>query len=391
MQEIRTTAIFDRIMTAWADMPRYIVNEGGTRSGKTWQTLAAIYAMAATDKRPTLTSIVSETMPHLKRGAIRDFQTMLGDAFREDAWNKSDSIYTLPNGSRIEFFSADQPGKVHGPARDRLFINEAVNIPYEVARQLAVRTRGRILIDYNPTHAFWVHERIVPRDDCRLIHSTYKDNPFLTPAQVAEIESNRSDEMWWRVYGEGLVGRLQGAVLDFGQVDAMPDAAGLREVIGLDWGFTNDPTAIVRLLIDTRDKTIYAEQLCYERRMLNAAIVERLAGCGVQRYSTPVYCDCAEPKSIEELCRAGYNALPGYKATRVAEQLQWLRGWRLLVTKDSLDLISEGRNYTWAKDKDGHDLNEPIDKFNHAIDALRYAAFTDQMANGGQGIYDIRL
>ena len=375
------TPTFKKLKDAWMKRPRYIDSAGGTRSGKTYAALQLLFLLAVSDKKPTITSVVSETFPHLKRGAIRDFKTLLGQSFNEDWWSASDSIYRLPNGAMVEFFSADQPSKVHGPARDRLFINEAVNIDYDTARQLFVRTREFIMLDYNPTHAFWVHTDIQPRENCASIHSTYKDNPYLTAEQIAEIEGQKHDANWWRVYGEGLVGQLEGLIFEFEQVDAMPERGGMIETYGIDFGFTNDPTAICHTFIDTRKRELWFDEVCYQRGMLNADIVAALKGAGV-RGSVPVICDAAEPKTIAEIHNNGYNALPCYKATRVAEQLQAMRGYKIHVTKQSINAVRELRGYVWMKDKDGRLLNEPTPYNNHFIDAARYSCF--QYIGAGQ-------
>lgn len=330
------------------------------------------------EKVPTLNSVVSETLPHLKRGAIRDFEAIMGTNLKTDErWNATDYVYTFANGSRIEFFSADAPAKVHGPARDRLFINEAVNISYETARQLFVRTRGLIILDYNPTHSFWCNEQIEPRDNCITIHSTYKDNEFLTSNQIAEIESNQADEQWWRVYGLGLVGQLEGLIFpDFEQIDHFPDSTNMIETYGQDYGFTHDPSTCIHVLIDRGRKAIYADEVYYRTGMLNSDMADAMAAANVPKYTVPIYGDCAEPKTIEDIHRYGYNMMPCYKATRKAEQLQMMRGYTLHVTKRSLNLIRELRGYVWIKDKDGKTLNEPTPFNDHAIDALRYGVIT---------------
>ena len=391
------TPVYYRTMDAIIQTDRFVSSCGGTRSGKTYADLQCLFELALQDKSPTRTSVVSETFPHLKRGAIRDFKDAIGDAWDEACWSKGEYIYTFPhNGAFIEFFSADAPAKVHGPARDRLFINEAQSIPYETARQLFVRTSGLIILDYNPTHSFWVNEQIETRPNCVTIHSTYLDNPYLTKEQRDEIEANKADRNWWQVYGEGKIGTLEGVIYSFDLIDEMPfglDASSLVEVQGIDFGFTNDPTARVRCLVDTRRKVIYADQRCYETRMQNRHIIDDLQRDGVTR-STPIYADCAEPKSIADIAEAGFNVIPCDKGAPVHSdklkfQLQWMQGWTLRVTKSSLDLINELRNYTWAKDRDGKSLNEPIDKFNHALDALRYAVWTHFGQDAGTGIYHI--
>ena len=391
------TPVYDRTMDAIIATDRFVSSCGGTRSGKTFANLQCVFELAVQDKKPSITSVVSETFPHLKRGAIRDFQTALGDYWDEKCWSKGEYVYTLPNGSIIEFFSADSPAKVHGPARDRLFINEVQTIPYEIARQLFVRTRGLIILDYNPTHSFWANELIETRPECKKVHSTYLDNPYLTPEQVAEIEANRHDRNWWQVYGEGKVGTLEGLIYSFEQIDEMPDhdglaADGLREMWGIDFGFTHDPTAIVRVLADTGRKYAFVDEIDYRTGMVNPDIAQVLRGHDIHR-SVHIWADAAEPKSIAEIGAAsGCNIRPCDKSApvrseRLKFQLLWMQGWKLYVTKRSLNLIRELRNYTWEKDRDGKLTDRPIDTFNHALDAMRYALFSELAGNEGSGHY----
>lgn len=395
---MRTTLTFSKLVQAWAAHPRYIDSGGGTRSGKTYAFLQLLSLVIPNDKTKTINSVVSETGPHLSRGAIRDFKAIMAEDGRWDdnAWNASHSIYTFPNGSILEFFSADQPGKVHGPARDRLFLNEANNISFEVARQLIIRTKDIVAWDYNPTMVFWAHEHYQGRDNCITIHSTYKDNQFLSKEQVAEIESYKDDKNWWRVYGLGLVGELEGTIYDFEQIDEMPTASNLVDIYGMDFGFTNDPTALDHLRVDTARKIIYAEQLIYKTALLNRDIVEWMEALGVPKRSVPIYADCAEPKSIAEISRAGFNVKPCQKDAPVRSekmkfQIDFVKGYKLCVLKSSTDLIKELRNYTWAKDKDGNNLNVPIDKWNHALDALRYAAYTHLAQEYNHGNYNFSI
>ena len=384
------TRVYYALRDALADPSvRYVDNAGGTRSGKTFSTLQVLCEIAK-GSRDLLISVVSETMPHLKRGAIRDFKAILADEWDDNAWNKSESIYTFPSGSIIEFFSADQPGKVHGPARDILFINEANHLDYDTARQLLVRTRLFAIFDYNPTHTFWVHENIAPRENCRSIHSTYKDNGYLTAEQVAEIESTKNDANWWRVYGEGKVGQLEGLIFpDFDLCDTMPDAAGLREVYGMDFGFTNDPSVLVRLLLDTGRREAWLDEIFYKRGMLNSDMAREMEAAGVPKRSTMIFADCAEPKTIAELAGYGWNILPCYKATRKAEQLQMMRGYKWHITKRSIDTLKEWRGYCWMQDKDGKWLNEPQPFGDHSCDSARYGfcTYLTQYATAGQYVF----
>lgn len=391
------TPVYHRTMDAIARTDRFVSSRGSARSGKTYSNLQALYQIALADETPTITSIVSETFPHLKRGAITDFRLALGDAWRDASWSKSEHIYELDNGSILEFFSADAPSKVHGPQRDRLFLNESQNIKYETARQLFIRTSGLIVMDYNPVSSFWGNEIIEARPDCVTITSTYKDNTFLSSQQVAEIESNKGDTNWWKVYGLGLFGSLDGLIYTFDQIPEMPgplEASGMVELYGLDFGFTNDPTAIVRVLVDTRRKEIYADELCYRTQMLNENIINELRLDGVASTSF-IYADCAEPKSIAEIGKAGFNVLSSDKSAptkdKVAFQIQWLQGWKLHITQRSTNLIKEARNYVWAKDKTGKLLNVPAGGLDHALDALRYAVWTHIAKNPGYGQYSISI
>lgn len=399
---MRTTRVFDITSSAWLKKPRYISSCGGTRSGKTFSIIQLLYLQCLGEERrnapPTINSIVSESIPHLKRGAIRDFKTILqGEGiWTDEKWSETDKYYRFSNGSIIEFFSIDNAGKVYGSARDNLFINECQHIDYEIARQLFVRTRGRIILDYNPTNHFWVMDKIECKDNCIRVHSTYKDNAFLTPEQVREIEDNQDDKNWWKVFGEGEEGTLDGLIFEFEQIDELPvktEMDHLVEIQGLDFGFTNDPTARVQVVADSRKKILYVRERCYRTHMQNKHIIQDLQDDGVSR-RVEIYADCAEPKSIADIQDAGYNIIAcdkdaPVKSDKLKFQLQWMQGWKLYVTKDSLNLIEELRNYTWAKDKDGTLLNQPIDKYNHLIDALRYCTWSKFGVNAGYGTYNL--
>lgn len=411
MAELQFSKVFWKIYDACSAKPRYISNKGGTRSTKTYSTLQFLYILIPkVDKAGDITSVVSESFPHLKKGAIRDFENIVGHPLKGDShWNETDHTWTFDNGAKLEFFSVDNAAKVHGSQRKRLFINEANHIEYEIFRQLAVRTSSIIFIDYNPASVCWIQKNIECRENCILIKSTYKDNPFLSPEQIAEIESNKDDVNWWKVYGQGIEGTLDGLIYDFEQIDALPPkgadkpesqktdeekyADSLTEIHGLDFGFTNDPTARVKILVDHKRKHLYVQEQCYRTHMQNKHIIEDMRSNGIGRY-TEVYADCAEPKSIADIRDGGFNVIAcdkdaPVKSDKLKFQLQWMQGWKLFVTKDSLNLIEELRNYTWAKDKDGTLLNQPIDKFNHLLDALRYAVWSKYGRNAGQGQYSV--
>ena len=396
MGKMQFSRVFWKIYDATQLRPRYISNKGGTRSTKTYSTLQFLHLLIPkTDSPGDITSVVSETYPHLKKGAIRDFEKIIGHPLIGDPhWSETNHTWTYDNGAMLEFWSADSPLKVHGSQRKRLFVNEANHIPYEIFRQMAVRTSGLIFIDYNPASVCWIQEKIESKDNCVLIKSTYKDNPFLSDLQIREIEDNKSDSNWWKVYGLGEEGSLEGLIYSFEQIDHLPvKDDNLVEIQGLDFGFTNDPTARVQVYADHRKKILYVRERCYETHMQNRHIITSLQEDGVGR-GVEIYADCAEPKSIADIKEAGFKVIPcdkdaPVKSDKLLFQLQWMQGWTLFVTKDSVNLINELRNYTWMTDKDGNQLNQPIDKFNHLLDALRYATWTRFGRNAGYGQYSI--
>lgn len=320
-------------------------------------------------------SVVSETMPHLKKGCIRDFQHILmhEGLWSDKQWNATDKIYKI-NRSFIEFFSADQPAKVHGPARDILFVNECINISFETYRQMAIRTRRTIFLDYNPCHEFWVDEHVVSRSQSELITSTYRDNDFLTSAQIDEIESNKDDAGWWKTYGLGQTGSRQGLVVSNWDIVEHLPATWSKRWIGIDFGFTNDPTAIVDIRLSQGE--LWIDELMYATRTDNMMIADFLSETGIAR-DTPIVADSAEPKSISEIRSMGWWVEGADKGPdSVCLGLSLLNRYAKHVTARSLNVIAEYRNYRWQTDNDGHPLNRPIDKYNHAIDAQRYVVFT---------------
>ena len=384
-----TTRTFHKLLAALHHHPRYLDNRGGARSGKTIAELQLLAAMAKDGPSRTINTVVSDTLPHLKRGAIRDFKTAmeLSGWWNESEWSRQDCIYTFPNGSIIEFYGiADSPGKALGPARDRLVMNEANLLDWETVRQLMARTSGLVVYDYNPAAPFWGTEIIPTRHRYQLVHSTYKDNEFLPPEVRREILANKDSGNWWRVYGLGLIGQVEGQVFDFKVVDAMPDPDGFNESWGLDFGFTHDPTALVRCLIHTGRREIYADELLYQTGMTNPEIAAALKGLGIRRRGAgpTVYADAAEPKSIAEVAGYGLDVQACDKRVAVREQLQALRGWTIYVTRRSANLLNEGRKYLFKQRSDGTFTNEPIDFFNHCIDALRYACGPYIATSGGQ-------
>lgn len=344
---------------------------GGTSASKTISILLYLIAKAQYDKTPTLTSVVSESFPHLKRGAMRDFLNILQEHgyFKDDSWNKTDYTYTFETGSKMEFFSADQPSKVRGPRRDRLFVNEGNNVAQESFEQLLIRTREFAFIDWNPVSEFYMYtDYIDKRDDVEFLILTYKDNEALDPAIVGEIESRRGNKNWWRVYGEGLLGDVEGKIFSNWQIiDDIPHEARL-ERYGLDFGYSNDPTAIVALYYYNGGYII--DEIDYRKGLSNKQIYDIM----INHPYALVMADSAEPKSIDELKLYGLNVLPTNKGPGSINQgIAYVQDQQVSVTKRSINVIKEYRNYLWKTDKDGKITNEPDGGFDHTMDAVRYA------------------
>lgn len=364
------------------------IHQGGTRSGKTYSILTALIELCYKNSGLVIT-ICRKTFPALRATAMRDFFEILNkeEIYNPDLHNKSDATYQLW-GNMVEFISIDQPQKVRGRKRDVLFINEANEINLEDWRQLLLRTTGRVLIDYNPSDEFhWIYEEVIPREDAEFFRTTYKDNPFLPESVVMEIERFKTaDENFWKVYGLGERGTSQSTIFThWKEINQIPNEYKLLN-IGLDFGYTNDPTAIVRVYTDGNGFAV--DELCYATRLTNSDIAKVLRDNEVNR-SDVVICDSAEPKSIDEIHAHGFNTHGARKGKdSVKNGIQFLHSRPLLVTARSVNLIRELRNYKWKEDKNGKQLNDPVDSFNHAIDAMRYA-ITFNQTNPNFGSYAI--
>lgn len=346
---------------------------GGTSAGKTFGILPILIDSAI--KTPGLEiSVVSESIPHLRKGALKDFLKIMKATNRyiDANYNRSFLTYTFSNGSYIEFFSADQEDKVRGPRRNILYINECNNITFETYHQLAIRTSLSIWLDFNPSNEFWAYTELKNDEDVEWLTLTYKDNEGLPESIVKEIEKAKEKaktskfwENWWNVYGLGQLGSLEGVIFsNWRKIDSLPPEARLIGY-GLDWGYTNDPTAVVAVY-EWNGKRIL-DEIVYRQGMVNADIAPYLPK------GTIVYADSAEPKSIEEIRRFGVMIKAVTKgADSINFGIQIMQSQEYLITARSTNLIKEFREYCWDTDKTGKKLNKPIDRMNHGIDAVRY-------------------
>ena len=365
----RTTAI-NKIL---ALKRRIKIIQGGTSAGKTFGILPVLIDKAA-KKSGLEISIVAESIPHLRRGALRDFLKIMKwtNRFQEERFNKSHLKYEFANGSFIEFFSADDASKLRGARRDILYINECNNVTFEAYNELSIRTKRCIYLDFNPANEFWVHRELKDEPDADFIILTYKDNEGLDEGIVQQIEKNLLKAKtsaywrnWWTVYGEGKVGQLQGAVFtNYKTIDKIPEEARLIG-IGLDFGYSADPTAIIAVYKYNEQRIL--DEMTYQTGLLNSDISKILPK------DVPVYADSAEPKSIADIQRYGITIKGVTKGKdSVNYGIDVMQRQDYLVTSQSTNLIKELRSYCWDKDKTGKQLNKPIDKFNHALDAVRY-------------------
>lgn len=370
--------------------------QGGTSASKSISILMYLIARAQSDYveekndkgeyikkcTPTLTSIVSESFPHLKRGVMRDFLNIMQTQgyYDENRWNRTDFTYEFETGSKIEFFSADQPDKVRGPRRDRLFMNECNNLALETFEQLEIRTKEVIFLDWNPTNEFWYYDYgdpsrpgagIKDREDVDHLVLTYKDNEALDSRIVEAIEQRRGNKSWWRVYGEGLLGEVDGKIYKGWEVtERIPHEARL-ERYGLDFGYTNDPTGIVAIYYYNGGYIL--DEIAYQKGMSNKDIADLLKNSD----RAMVVADSAEPKSIDEIKSYGVNIIPAKKGRdSIRNGIQLVQQQRITVTNSSINLIREYRNYMWKYDKNGNPMQEPEGGKDHLLDALRYGMET---------------
>lgn len=377
--KIQTTIVYDELHTAVREGYTVISEQGGARSGKTYNTVLFL-VMRLLSHPGTLLSIVRKTLPALKGSVYRDFEDNMRrlNLWDPKAYNKSEMIYRYPNGSEVEFFSTDNEQKLRGRKRDILFVNEANEVSFMEWKQLKMRTTTLSILDYNPSFGddHWLCQL---NTDPGTYHftTTYRDNPFLEQTIIDEIESYRSlNPSLWRVYGAGLQAVIEGAVYpEYDIVDDISKSAR-RRWGAIDFGFTNDPTAILEIGVDGRD--LYIDEIAYQTGMVSGDII---SVCRQSLGRHKIICESADPRLVEELYRSGLNvhAVRKFKGS-VEAGISKAHEYRLKVTRRSVNVIKELKNYTYMQDRSGRWLNTPIDAYNHACDAFRYVIMEELMS-----------
>ena len=377
-KNVKVSVVFEKNYNA---RTKIIVNQGGSRSGKTFSILQLLALVKAFEGTDMVFSIVRKTMPALKASAMRDFFEILkaNDLYDERNHNKTENTYLL-NGNLFEFMSLDQPQKKRGAKRTYLFINEANELNLEDWIQLSLRTEKQIYLDFNPSmDEHWIYDIVIPRQDCTFIHSTYLDNlKFLPEEMVREIENLKSvDQNYWRIYGLGEIGQIKGLVFtNWEVVDEYPSECKWTSY-GLDFGFSNDPTALIRVGYSGGD--LYLDEMIYSRGLTNQDIGKWMNQLGITK-ADEIIAD-NQPKCIYEIRLEGFNIKPTFKGQdSIITGIDIMKRQRFKVTKRSVNLIRELKNYKWKEDAAGNALNVPVDRFNHGIDAVRYVVMNRNLA-----------
>ena len=377
---LTTTKTFEYNIDAYLSKKyRYIINQGGSSSSKTFSVLQLL-TLIAQRKKITI-DIASESVPHLKRGVLRDLPMVFEQmGLNLDAMlNKTDNYITFSNGSKINLIALDNPGKARGSRRDILFINEANLIPYETAEQLLIRTHETIFIDYNPTNAFWVHNEIIPKnvDKTLLIKTTYKDNQYLPQSEIDELESRRGDgnNNFWRVYGLGELGIAEGLVFENVTTRTITDEELERfDTVyqGIDWGYIH-PFVFIKCCYDDELKKLYAFDEIYQSRL---SLQKSMDLVREKQVYGDIIADSANPQSIGEFWDNGFSIYPANKGAGSRDfGYRWLQSLNEIVI-DPVRWPNTSKEFLtmeYLKDKDGNYINDYPKVQDDAIDAIRYA------------------
>jgi len=364
---IDTTITFDNLLNSQKRITQHI---GGTRSGKTYAILQWLIVRALQERLDI--TVVRRTVPSLKRSVIKDFKDILTnlDIWETERYNISDRIFSFANGSTLSFINTDDPEKLRGVKSDVLFIDEASEIDEESYFQLSIRCTGNIVLAYNPTVSpyHWLREQ----DDVERFTTTFKDNPYLPQEMIKAIEELEfKNPKYWLIYGKGEFAPNDKSIFSFQIVDENP----IEELIalGMDFGFSNDPTAIVA--VHKKGDMLYVRELLYEKGMVTKDIINKLDELNVG--NTEIWADSAEPRLIEEIYRSGFNIKPVKKGPdSIKFGIGVLQNYGICVPRSSQNLINELYSYQWATDKYGIALDKPEGGLDHLIDSMRYVAMS---------------
>jgi len=389
-----SSVVFEANYNSTSDI---VVNQGGTSSGKTFSILQVLFVKSIQESN-SVTTVAGQDIPNLKAGAIRDalnivssskeLESLLIGGSIKSGYNITDRIFTFTNGSKIEFKSYADAQDAKSGKRKYLFVNEANGIKEDVYEQLQLRTFGQTFIDYNPDAEFWVHDNVIPLDNCQLVISDHRHNPFIPDKLHEKIEAlKHKDDDLFKVYARGLTGRIEGLVFrNYEVIDKVPDDAKLLAV-GLDFGFTNDPTACLRVFQQGDD--LIVDELIYSTGLTNPMICDELRRNGVGR-TDYIVADSAEPKSISEIYSEGFNIHGAEKgADSIKNSIDILKRYNIKITRSSTNTRKEIKSYKWDTDRLGKPVNKPVDFNNHAMDSFRYIALNKIKANN-HGHYSVR-
>jgi len=370
--KIQTNIVYKHLVNS---DKKIVVEQGGTRSGKTYNILLFIIFHYCTHNKNKIVTICRKTFPSLRATVLRDFLQILNhyQVYRDEFHNKSNSEYHL-FGNLIEFTSLDQSQKIRGRKRDLLFINEGNELYWEDWQQLIFRTQERIILDFNPSDEYhWIYDNVITREDCAFYKTTYLDNPFLEDIIKDEIERlKETDDQYWQIYGLGERASSINTIFKYAEVNKIPEDAKLI-AYGMDFGYSNDPTTLVSVFV--MEHNLYIKEHLYRTQMTTQDINKFLREQNL--LSNPIYADSAEPRLIAELRRMGHNIFPSLKGKdSVNAGIDLLKRYKLHITSDSNNAIQEFRNYKWKEDRSGKLINVPEDKHNHIIDPCRYATYS---------------
>jgi phage terminase large subunit len=365
-----------------------VVNQGGSSSGKTYSIAQVLFTIAIREN--AIITVAGQDIPNIKAGVLRDALDIVNKSEHLQSliasYNKTDRVFEFRSGSILEFKSYSNAQDAKSGKRDYLFVNEANGITYEVYNELAIRTKKRVFIDYNPNTEFWVHNKVIGQTGSQLIISDHRHNPFCEPKIREKLEALKNvDEELWKVYARGLTGKIEGLIFrNWTLTDEIPKEAKFISS-GLDFGFTNDPTAM--LGVWTQNGELWVDEFIYDHGLTNPDIAKLVPGFKVP---PGIVADSAEPKSIEELRRMNIRIEAAQKGTdSVKNSIDVLKRYKINITRRSVNLRKELNQYKWKVDKTtGKAINEPVDFMNHAIDALRYVAL-NKLAVSNTGKYTI--